>query len=116
MAKQNWSSDGRKICSLCHKVCGSSQRDLRLLPTGEVVEEGCLSEKIFQEIVKPIKIHIPYINHPPLRSSPERLIDGLVKELLAQPLTPFIQDSLGKIMEFSQLFLRKEIVLSGPLR
>jgi len=104
---QNWKPDEGKVCSLCHTVCGISQRDLHMLPGGEIAEESCIIDKILREIVQPLKAHIPYINHPPLRSSPEVLLNGLAKELSAQPTTPVIQEYLGKVVDFSHLFFGK---------
>lgn len=109
-------TDERKTCCLCHTVCGVSQRDLCVLPNGEVAEERCINKKIFREIIQPLKSHIPNINHLSLHNTPESLLNGLAKELSAQPITPLVREYLGKVVDFSSSFLGKEIILSNFVR
>lgn len=109
--------EGREICSLCFCMMGISQPDKRKLPNGQFAEERCINKVIFQELIRPIKNFEPNFKHPSLYNTPENILKCLTLSLLAQPVSlPWVQNFLIKILDFSQSFLGKEIVLSSLLR
>lgn len=109
--------DRREVCSLCFRIMGVSQRDKRKLPNGQFAEESCINKVIHRELIRPIKNFVPDFNHPSLSNAPETILNGLTLSLLAQPASLlWAQDFLGKVLNFSQSFLGKEIVISSLLR
>ena len=105
----------RKVCCICNCVVGVSQKGLRQLPDGSFAEQGCINKKIHREIIQPIKNVIPDIYHPPFSNPPEIILRALVAGLVIQPLY-LTQDFLFKVLDFSENFLGKNIVLSSFLR
>lgn len=90
MEKNRNNEDGRRICSLCSCKTGSRQQKLRNLPDGSIAEEECINNKIFKEVIVPVRNAAQLIGKKfdclSLKNSPEDLFGSIIFSLKDFPI------------------------------
>lgn len=100
MNRKNGNDDGRKTCCLCFCKTGLKQKKLRLLPDGSIAEEECINEKIFKEVIVPIK-KVTQLKCLSLVNPPEELFQSITTGIKEIPVG-IIQRPLKSMEKISQ--------------
>jgi len=105
MGKKNRNDDGRKTCSLCFCKTGLKQEKLRLLPNGTIAEEECINNKIFKEVIVPVKKIAQLLSKEfkclSLKNTPEELFESVATGMKYIPVGK-IEGPLKSMEKISQ--------------
>ncbi|OGZ33922.1 MAG: hypothetical protein A2Y98_00390 [Candidatus Portnoybacteria bacterium RBG_19FT_COMBO_36_7] len=112
MGKNNRNHDERKTCSICFCKTGLQQAKVRHLPNGTIAEEECINNKIFKEVIVPVKKVAQLLGKKfdclSLKNPPEDLFNSIIFSLKDFPIGK-IEKPLQNAANISQEFFGKPI-------